>query len=68
MPTFKRKVPLGRAIRWSQMSGDRLLELATPDEADIAQARASVTPELRPFVEAELKDVESELTDGRTTP
>ena len=40
MPTFKRRVPLGKAIRWSQIDGDVLLDLATPNEADIAEARA----------------------------
>jgi hypothetical protein len=64
MAEFKRKVPLGKAIRWSQISGDVLLELATPNELDIAQARLAVHRDLLPFLEAELKDVESDLRDG----
>ena len=63
MPTFKRKVPLGRAIRWSKMSGDMLLELATPvpEKGDIEEGKAKATPELRPLNEAGLRDLESDI-------
>ena len=63
MPTFKRRVPLGKAIRWSELEGDVLLDLATPTEQDIIEAQTLVTKELKPFLDGtfELVDIEDKL-------
>jgi len=60
-------VPLGKAIRWSQMDGDMLLKIATPTEEEIAEARERAGPAIRPFLEARLKPVESDLISGPAT-
>jgi hypothetical protein len=48
----KRKVPPGKAIRWSEGEGDPFLEMATPTEEEIEAAMAAILPSNRPLWEA----------------
>ena len=57
-------VPLGPFLDWDD---DALLRLATPTPEEIEAALAQATPEMRPFIEARLKPVESDLTSGPQT-